>query len=367
MPVVRLGRSQDARKFTGTVWGNGEFGLAVQKSFKLSVPLRSTGQETESWSLYRRILPDLRATVHGGKEGSYERADLCLEQRQPAHVEVSETTFENLGLSLLANSHTRAKRGSKGITPYASKLVRNACVELEERFGKDRISFLTLTLPPIATDELHRVIAAWGEIVKVIHQWIRRRLVQSGLPPHIVGVTEIQSERFQRSGFLGYHLHLAFVGRQNHRGWAILPHEFRSAWQRAVEARLARPEAVRSWRASARVERVLYSLEGYLGKYLTKGSREVKEVIQKCGEEFLVSAWHTISREVKEVVLKKRLRGNGKVFEFLAELCESDLDNIFIYKRKVYIEDGDFKIPWGWTGKLTLWGKQLLKDFTSPN
>lgn len=367
MPVLQkgMGRYGTARKFTGQLWENGEFGFSVQKSFTVAFPLRSARGEGKEWSLYRPVLSDLRETVHSGAKGSYERIDLCLETRQSAPLQLSNETFEHMGLSLLTNSHTRAKRGSKGISPYASKLVRNACYRLEKDYGRDRVSFLTLTLPPTSQESLARIIANWGNIIRTFHQWLRRRLLSAGLPPHIVGVTEIQSNRFRRSGFVGYHLHFAFVGRQYRSRWAVSPHEFQAAWKRSVSPHLAHPESVQSWNASSRVERVLYSLEGYLGKYLTKGASEVGAVIRECGEEFLVSSWHSISKELKDKVLSKRVRGNQEVFEFIAELCESELNEIFIYRRKVYIEDGDIKIPWGWAGKLTEWGMTIIRDWMS--
>lgn len=365
MCVTGLGRDGNAGKFSGQLWGNGEFGFAVQRSFRISSSGELGRRTAKERRIYRLSVSSLSETDKREGIRHYEAIDLSLGTQPKSPLELSEKTFENLGLSLLANSHTKAKRGSKGITPYAAKLVRNACVRLEKDFGKDRISFLTVTLPDLDKENLDGAIASWGEIVRKYHQWIRRTLIARGLPPHIVGVTEVQTERYHKYGFLGYHLHLAFVGRQAYRGWAIDKLEFREAWNRILKAHLPHPESVRYWNASARVERVEYSLEGYLGKYLTKGSREVKTVALEHGEEFLVSSWHTISKELRNKVLRERIRGNQAVFNFIAELCESALDEVFIYRRKIHIEDGSIKIPWGWTGKLSKWGIQVIKDFIS--
>lgn len=362
-----IGRYGTAERFTGQVWGNGEFGLTIQKSFTVPLQLQSRGAESRERSLYRPILPDLRETVHGGKEGSYERADVCVEIRQRTPSKISKEVFEYLGLSPHANSHNRSKRGSKGISKYGARLVRNACYELEKRYGKDRISFLTLTIPPMSNQNLMSLIESWGEVVRKFHQWLRRQLIGKGLPPHIVGVTEIQTKRYLQSGFLGYHLHMAFVGRQKGRQWVLTPRDFSAAWKRLVEAHLAHPEHSLCWSASARVERVLYSLESYLGKYLTKGSKEVANVALIHGEEFLVSSWHTISRELKELVLRERYRGNGEVMKFLCELCEVHQEDVFLWLKKVHIVIEGVQIPWGWTGKLTKFGQECLKAYRSAH
>lgn len=134
-----------------------------------------------------------------------------------------------IGSSNRLNSHTtsepgkcdrikRARRGQKGLTPHGKMLVKNAASYLEKRHGKKNLSFLTVTIPSVSAEESKQISRCWSEIVRKFQQSITRHLSRQGLPPLVVGVTEVQEKRFERDGVLGLHLHLVFVGKRPRGG-----------------------------------------------------------------------------------------------------------------------------------------------------
>lgn len=208
---------------------------------------------------------------------------------------IARTPASDLGLSLPANSHRR--RGELGITSRGARLVRNAAHVMQERFGRERLSFITLTLPNLPQDELLRCSQEWPRIVRVFCQRLRRALLSRGLPTCMVGCTEIQEERFRERGEVALHLHLLIVGRKRRNwGWEFRPRQFRATWCDVLSTVLERE----IWSdAVENVEGIYANASGYLGKYMSKGVAVCSEIEEQGQKDYLPSSWYTCSMNLK--------------------------------------------------------------------
>ena len=358
-----IGRDGNAGKFTGIVWSNGEFGLCVQRKFRVSFQRQQQGGEGITWTIQRPTMPWLPETNRGPVKREMETHEVRLAVQSRSPVEISSSTVENLACHTSLSSTKRAARGSKGISRYGQKLIRNAGHRIQQRWGKERVAFLTLTLPNLSDLQYQEVVEGWSGIVKVFCQWLKRRLLKSFLPPFWVGCSEIQEKRLEKDPRPFPHLHLAYVGRHRHGAWCIGYLALRKAWKRAINTRLSHPLDSADVASVERVEKVEKSVADYLGKYMSKGTQVLHEVVLLSGKNFRLSAWFTISDKLRALILSERIKGNGEVFNFLSELAQSDCKGVFTWLKRVDIVDGDLKIPWGWCGKLTSWGMQLIRDF----
>lgn len=205
-----------------------------------------------------------------------------------------------LDLPSPANSH---KRGLGGITTYGARLVRNAAYLLQLRYGKERLSFVTLTLPTCTPEELATIAAQWSHIVRVYIQELKRELERNGLYSGTVGVTEVQEKRLKRRGELGLHLHLVHVGRASRRKpWAIDSSWHREVWGGIIQRILGRDF---DRRALECVQAVESSAAGYLGKYMTKGVNTIGEIVETYGPDCVPSSWYTCTNSLRDAVKSK--------------------------------------------------------------
>lgn len=271
-----------------------------------------------------------------------------------------------LGLSTLPNSHKemlglpipapRQRQGMNGISSHGSKMVRNACYLLQRTHGRENLSFVTLTLPPLPN---HGVISPpqWAEITRQVVQTFRRRLVAHGLPGSIVGVVEIQMERQKKEGGMPLHLHIVFKGRKGrYSGWAIAPHEVDIVWLRACLNAEPRFQGV-SFKSACRIERIEKDAAGYMGKYLSKGKTAVQAVLEACPEAsaYLPSSWWICSNKLKAAINVRVRYGEGPARRIMS-WARAD-DPFFDYWRDVWIElGGNPKAMHCVVGKLTVPG-----------
>lgn len=213
-----------------------------------------------------------------------------------------------LGLALASNSH-RAKnpddapRGTKGLTSYGRRLVRNSVEMLERAYGVTNISFVTLTLPKLEFEEYWNVSTNWAQIVRVYYQALGRLLGDKLLPRFYAGVTELQPKRTAEEGVPALHVHHVFVGRRrNEKGWRVHPAQIREIWKRAVQRYLWNDY---DWDQSEQVEAVRHTAAGYLSKYMSKGEEGEHELCRAGTGWSLPTGWYNVSLPLKRKVTEK--------------------------------------------------------------
>lgn len=319
-------------EFLGKVWENGEFGIALARSFEYQPSAKAL--KTEEQKEHEQLIADL-LKVHG------------------AEVVLQHYGFDPFGLSPLSNSHSPVQRGLKGITGYGKRLVRNACARMERENPKDTLTFATFTLPNVSLEESVSCGRNWAEICRVFNQKLRRRLQGFKLPGEIVSVTEIQEKRSFKHGVLGLHVHMVFVGRKRKRDWVMSPIEYRELWASVLSTYLPGNPETYDWRAVEHIVRVEKSLEGYLGKYATKGVQSLQKIIAEFGEEGIPSAWFSCSQSLKcRVVRRVKTVKDERALSIINECLNSD-SNAFVYRFPIVLSEGGVRpVTVGWFGKI---------------
>lgn len=267
--------------------------------------------------------------------------------------------IEPLGLSSAANSHKesekRSRRGLKGLTSHGKRLIRNGVDYLEWRFGRQHLSFCTVTLPSVSLEESIAIAEKWAEIVRTFIQNIGRKLNVKGLPRWIVGSTEIQTKRYVSSGIAALHLHIVYVGRKPGGGWSISAKQIRSAWRSAIVSLLP-SLSDRDFTATENVQQVRKSAGNYLSKYVSKGQRALGDVATICPSR-LPTSWYTCTNKLRKLILGC-VRTGGDIGSFLAGLPES----AFIYKRRVTATDSSGRsFTVGYSGHLKPGWEHLVR------
>lgn len=192
----------------------------------------------------------------------------------------------------------RERKGKGGISPYGTKSVRSGTHCLQNAYGRQRLGFLTLTLPnsdrylPIWCEQ-------WAEIVRKFNQELQRELERQDAPAHVIGVTEIQLKRSKQLGYPVPHLHACYVawdgktyikGAKNTLGGRKKQHYISHAKMQAIFARVLANEVERitgevvnpdELNPRVEVKAVKKSAEGYLGKYMSKGGKDVKQFLDQ--------------------------------------------------------------------------------------
>jgi len=280
----------------GRIWPNGEFGLSYHNRTEQpdALPDRQwSGQNLPSETIQRGVLWTL------------------LDQWIVARA---EWDF----LRWLVKSPKSAQRpetyGRKGITAYGQKVVRSGAYLLQEKYGKERLSFLTLTVPRYGHQEECKIAGRWAYLTKSLLQALRRRLEKAGLPKSIVLVTELQPKRLQGREPGCLHLHLVFVGRERGKGWAYSPREYRELWLGLLSGVLGRklPSA-----PCENVQRVEKDASQYLSKYMSKGVESVTDYAEINGWDMVPRQWWSATAPIKAAVKKYTITG-----EFAASMLD---------------------------------------------
>lgn len=240
----------------------------------------------------------------------------------PSVEEEGEGGPPPLGLSALANSKKR-RRGLGGLTSHGKVIVREAASGLEKSVGRSVLSFWTCTLPRLSPEDTEAVCSNWSAILNNLRQKLQYHLEAAGLPPHIVGVTELQTSRYEKEGYPGWHIHWVFQGRKPGQSWALPPTLLDKLWQEAVEKWCSRRY---SWRSASNVQRVKKSVAGYLSKYLSKGG-VVGRLVEEGRSSFVPSSWYTCTNGLKKWVKVNTLQSED-IARWLYQRLLDDIGSI---------------------------------------
>lgn len=265
-------------------------------------------------------------------------------------IKETQRLFRTLGLSSVSNLQKapkplpRRSRGSNGISSQSRRRVIDGATLLQERYSRNRLTFLTLTLPPAAL--LPSVVQSWTSIVKKLRQWLVYRLEKSQLPPHVLGVTEIQEQRQASAGGVPcLHLHIIFVGKRIGGDWVVKPEDIDGYWSKLLSEYAGEHIEVTS---ACCLERIKKDASGYLGKYLSKGCKALRELDVNC----LPPSWHLITRGLLHQIKALAIRCEGELAEYLWDYYQENRD-LFRFHRFVQVNHEALgKITLGWYGDL---------------
>ena len=328
--------SKSGKKVSGTLWPNGEFSFAYVPDDVTQV---TRGEEC-SWAM---------SGPGEGDEGA-SALDLTL---------LNNSDKQNP----TGTSHPRrARYGLKGMTSEARRKVRSSAFLLQERYGRERLSFLTLTVPPLGDVSSERRLASrWHDAVHSLLRRLKTLLFQRKLPRYVVGVSEIQTSRYANTGQFPLHLHIVFVGRKRKRGsWGIHYSEFRETWAQILEGIVGHSIETRYLENVKEVEK---DAGAYLGKYMSKSQNEIEKVLEDGNEWMLPKQWWFSTKEMKSW-LKTRTKRGARCGQLLESLVHEVWDNPGLYPdlwlRRLSIRLDDFDYTAGWMGKMPLeWVQDL--------
>jgi len=214
----------------------------------------------------------------------------------------------------------RNPKGRLGITTYGAKLVRSACYSLQKNYGRRRLGMTTGTLPS-NPEYLCLWVERWAEITRKFLQEFKRELARVGAPTEIIGVTEIQTKRSDEVEFCIPHFHFVYVcwdgqkymtydtdkGKKRKPEHYISHSKAKEIWDRVLanEIALVLEIPAETVDVSGRIElkTVRKSAEGYLGKYMSKGAKDVKKYLDADRiRTDIPSHWWHCTKELRDIV-----------------------------------------------------------------
>lgn len=343
----------------GRMWPNGEFSLGYAVD-----GVATTDEENTSFFRGGRFMSagELDERLTGMEELLAEQARFYSMTAQAGIV--------GLTLSNALNSHERSepvKYGLHGITGHGAKMLRSSCWLLEECLGKDDVVMVTLTVPTLVQESRQILAQRWGRVVNRLVQYLSRELLSAGRTPVIAGCVEIQSMRLEKyqQGYL--HLHLVCPKWSNNGGgFAVKAGALRTWWKAEIERTIGCQLTV-----LPRVEtaQVYSSVEGYLGKYLSKGGGdELAAFIGDLGESAVPGQWWFMSSRMRDVVKSRTAQGAnvGAVLDALVNhLLDQGTGEGFEYIRHIDCDFSGHPVTVGWVGRLSPELAAELREFCS--
>jgi len=320
IPGRAIGTKAEAR---ATVWPTGEFSLGWGSRGESALKTQS---------------------------GPFTGKQLCSPEavRRPAE----EAASTNLVNAEKFPHASRAPRGMNGITTYGRRFVASAAKLMQDRYRARGLCFLTLTVPPLSAWERMEIAGHWGKSMGRLIQWLSRRLKRQGIPPLVVGCTELQERRAERAGEAYLHAHLICpLYSQGHR-YAIDIAALRAWWQAELERVIGRPldQAPR-----CQAERVRSNASAYLGKYLSKGSEAIAAIREDLGEDSIPGQWWFCSASCRALVRRHIWSGEAASTYLEALIEQARLENdwaSFAWIYPIIIEWDGTPLLVGWSGRL---------------
>lgn len=272
--------------------------------------------------------------------------------------------IEEILIERRENAAKRKRKGLKGISAYGGRMIRNSAHCLQKSYGRKRLAFWTLTLP---SKEAYLILWVhnWAELVRKLIQKIQRKLRQKNAPDHVCGVTEIHPKRSEKMGWAVPHLHLITVGwdgiTKKHDGrwqYYISHEEMQEMWSTVLENEIKRylnkgekPEEIKP---RVNVQAVKKNAEGYLGKYMSKGKKDVEKYIADGKEEnCLIRHWWHCTQDLRGAI-------KGMIKTLPLDILTAILQKVNLKAREVclYIREikkmiGDAEKTIGYVLKLT--------------
>lgn len=214
------------------------------------------------------------------------------------------------------------------MTGNMARNIRNAVYLLEKTYGKDNLSFLTLTLPNLSQEDLSKVCDKWDYMVDQILKGLRKRAEKYDLELEYVYCTEIQPKRLEQRKEYAPHLHIVFRGRNGRKApWIVTPKQIRKSWASIIASVVHHREFQQS--ALENLQRIKKSAARYLSKYLSKGKCRNPNSDTEEYEVKLRTQWGGMARKLARLLKKctSRISSSSNDGE-LAVYITSQMDNL---------------------------------------
>jgi hypothetical protein len=225
---------------------------------------------------------------------------------------------------------------------------------LQDSTRNYRLTFGTVTLPPLTPDQRKSVSEGWGKLLNRLMQFLGRCLGRQGLPRAVLAATEVQPGRLRETSEAYLHVHLVWPNHQNRRkGWAVDPNKVR-AWLITYLEKHHGVEGVSY--ININTQQVKSNAAGYLAKYLSKGQDEIQAVIDDVGLEGLPGQWWSMTQLLKEWVWLAMQTGPAtgeKLEQWLNWAWDYDNFELFRYIYHVEVPINGALVTVGWRGALT--------------
>jgi hypothetical protein len=255
-----------------------------------------------------------------------------------------------LSNALVFKNPPRERLPQKDMTKRMARRIRNGVYLLEKEYGKDCLSFLTLTIPSLSPEGMEKITKNWDKMTNKFLQWLRDKAKASCYKMDYVYCTEIQSNRLKESREYAPHLHIVFRGKiRKRKSWIISCKSAREEWAKIIFA------CTRECFADSALEnlqRIKHSAGRYLSKYLSKGSANIHGDDGDGASIRLSGHWAGMSRKISRDISKgiRRIHGcfrNGiKALDFMEYLPGLLGDGLvsFFYSGFIHIQ-GDIGSP----------------------
>ena len=244
-------------------------------------------------------------------------------------VKKSDTEVNSRDLKLVK------RYGLTGITKHGARRIRCACHLLQKEGGKRRLVFATATVPPLPIEDLERLHQSWHKVVDAYRRKLTRALKDNGLRGEVAMVTEVQEKRHESSGVPILHIHSVFIGRRAHGKWAISTKRHDEIWGSALNICIGGP--IPKLRAACNLQRVKYSAESYLAKYVSKGVKAVQKLVLQGFERWLPKQWWGCTRTLTKRI-DEQTRHIDDLAEWLDDVAEVEGGDVWIWHRTITLK-----------------------------
>jgi len=247
----------------------------------------------------------------------------------------------------------RNRKGLGGITRKGRKSVVNGGLVIESYYERSRLSFVTLTVPPLPEGSRDNLNQNWGEVCHRFNTALGDRLRRFNLNNIWVYCSEVQEKRFKETGDVYLHLHIVFPNKaRGGKDWIVKIPALRSMWLAAM--RPLAPEVDDCPWVQVKAEPVKKSVKGYLGKYLSKGAQLTQEVIDAGLADQLPKHWWGSSQRVKARVAQHSVDVGQDLADLLWALCSYGPGQEVTWCQPVMVETYHGEpLHVGWSFKLS--------------
>jgi len=333
--------------------------MSLSHSQQPRVHLRKSGLVAKLWPngqiVFYHPKKERREPVEVERESATDSLLDCIDRAYSGDERLA--ALRSVGLSNVANSDKSLKpsrSGLSGITSLGKTRVRNAAYMMKADVGKHRLTFSTVTIPSMSTEEIAKLHVHWHKLIERYRLEVGRVLRSQGLPGEIVGVTEIQEQRYETTGFPVLHAHFLFVGASRNGGWALTPRRHDFIWRKCILSVCpAQYGPQPRFDASCNLQSIKKDPAGYLSKYMSKGVEVTAKVVADGLEWWLPKQWWNCSISLVRRMNKQiRLFSEGALW--LMDRANDKDREMFSYYREVPItlKNGDVVVLAG-VGLLT--------------